>query len=178
MSEAEGSVHARSSIETVGATSTSRNPPLAHAHTLRTGRISQTGNVYLITNCTHARKPLFADPAAGQIVLASIRHLHGSARVESHACVVMPDHLHWLLTLRQGTLAEIMRSLKTFTAKQLQAHGASAPVWQDGFHDHALRSEESLINTANYLLANPLRAGLVDRLQDYPLIDCQWGTEA
>jgi len=109
--------------------------------------------------------------------MRAIRDLHESARVESHACVLMPDHLHWLLTLRQGSLSDVMRSLKTFTAKKLTMQGLEKPIWQTGFHDHALRSEESLLDAAQYLLANPVRARLLAALQDYPLIDCQWTFE-
>lgn len=109
--------------------------------------------------------------------MAAMRNLHDSGRVTSHACVLMPDHLHWLLTLRHGSLSDVMRSLKTFTAKKLIMQGVQKPIWQEGFHDHALRSEENLQDAAYYLLANPVRAGLVASLQDYPLIDCQWKFE-
>lgn len=47
-------------------------------------------------------------------------------------------------------------------------------VWQRGFHDRALRQEEDLIATARYVVANPLRAGLVDRIGDYPWWDAVW----
>jgi len=47
-------------------------------------------------------------------------------------------------------------------------------VWQDGFHDHALRREEDLKEVARYIIANPVRAGLVTRVGDYPLWDACW----
>ena len=49
-----------------------------------------------------------------------------------------------------------------------------ARLWQTGFHDHALRREEDLAATARYLIANPLRAGLVQRVGDYPFWDAVW----
>jgi REP element-mobilizing transposase RayT len=48
------------------------------------------------------------------------------------------------------------------------------PVWQNGFHDHALRQEEDLAEVARYIVANPLRAGLVERLGDYPHWHAIW----
>lgn len=161
----------------VGATSTSRTKPLAHSHSLRSGRVSEPGNAYLVTTCTHDRQPSFRDLAAGKVILTSLRHLHDAGRVTSHASVVMPDHLHWLFTLRTGSLSGLMQSLKTYTAKQLTVLGLPTPIWQEGFHDHALRSEEDLRDTARYLLANPVRAGLVATVTAYPLLDCQWGLE-
>lgn len=47
-------------------------------------------------------------------------------------------------------------------------------LWQDGFHDHALRAEEDVVEVARYVVSNPLRAGLVRCLGDYPLWDAVW----
>jgi len=50
----------------------------------------------------------------------------------------------------------------------------SGRLWQPGFHDRALRREQDLQPLARYIVANPLRAGLVKRLGDYPLWDAIW----
>lgn len=47
-------------------------------------------------------------------------------------------------------------------------------LWQNGFHDRALKREEDLVKIARYVVANPLRAGLVEKLGDYPLWDAIW----
>jgi REP element-mobilizing transposase RayT len=47
-------------------------------------------------------------------------------------------------------------------------------VWQHGFHDHVLREEEDIANIARYIVANPLRAGLVNKVGDYPFWDAVW----
>jgi len=47
-------------------------------------------------------------------------------------------------------------------------------VWMSGFHEQALRKEEDLAAVARYVVANPLRAGLVDKLANYPLWDAVW----
>jgi len=52
--------------------------------------------------------------------------------------------------------------------------GHAGPIWQPGYYDHALRTEESLVAAARYIIGNPLRAGLVTRIGDYPLWDCIW----
>ncbi|BAU72594.1 Transposase [Metapseudomonas furukawaii] len=50
----------------------------------------------------------------------------------------------------------------------------SGRLWQKGFHDHALRSDEDVKTVARYVVANPLRAGLVERLADYPFWNAIW----
>jgi hypothetical protein len=47
-------------------------------------------------------------------------------------------------------------------------------VWQTSFHDHALRREEDVLSVARFVVANPLRAGLVKSLRDYPHWDAVW----
>jgi len=58
--------------------------------------------------------------------------------------------------------------------KAVTAHRIGRRIWQDGFHDHALRQEEDLAEVARYIVANPLRAGLVERVGDYSHWDAVW----
>jgi REP element-mobilizing transposase RayT len=87
----------------------------------------------------------------------------------------MPDHLHWLVKLEGCTLDELMRRIKSNSARRInRCLGRTGPVWQQGYHDRALRREEDLQVAARYVVANPLRAGLVERLADYPHWDAVW----
>ena len=52
--------------------------------------------------------------------------------------------------------------------------GNQGQLWQKGFHDRAIRKEEDLQAIARYVVANPLRACLVDKIGDYPLWDAIW----
>ncbi len=148
-----------------------------HSHRLRAGRISEPNRIYLLTTVTHNRKRLFSDIYLGRIVVRSMRHHHEAGYVSSLAYVVMPDHLHWLVGLPTGvTLSRLMQSLKSYTAREIN-YRCKTPgkrIWQSGFHDHALRQDEDILHTARYIVANPLRAGLVRRLGDYPLWDAIW----
>lgn len=67
----------------------------------------------------------------------------------------------------------VMNRFKAVTAKQLRCTQASL-VWGRGFHDRALRREENLRAVARYIVANPLRAGLVGNVLDYPYWNCVW----
>ena len=92
------------------------------------------------------------------------------------AWVLMPDHAHWLLQLGENdTLAGIVTRLKCASARSTnRALGRRGAVWGRAFHEHALRDERKLLMTARYLVANPLRAGLVSRLGEYPFWDSIW----
>lgn len=92
-----------------------------------------------------------------------------------HAVVVMPDHVHLLLTpLRDAdgnlvSLVGILQAIKGASAHSLnRALGRSGPVWQEESFDHALRSDESFDQKMEYIRQNPVRAGLVSRPEDYP----------
>ncbi len=95
--------------------------------------------------------------------------------VQSLAWVIMPDHLHWLITLQSGDLSALMRGIKGRSALALNRvlHSQGA-VWQPGFHDRALRKDEDLQSLARYIVANPLRSGLVTKIGDYPLWNAAW----
>jgi REP element-mobilizing transposase RayT len=68
-----------------------------------------------------------------------------------------------------------MQATKGRSARLINQHrGFSAAVWQKGYFDRALRWEEDLKVAARYIIANPLRAGLVDQIGDYPLWDAIW----
>ena len=142
---------------------------------LRIGRFSASGQVYLITTVTHQRAPRFLDFELARIVVDELRRLDREGWVSSMAGVLMPDHLHWLLSLGDATLADVLKALKARSAQRGNRKGGmSGPLWQRAFHDHALRNEDEILPTARYIIANPLRAGLVERVGDYPHWDAVW----
>ncbi len=144
-----------------------------HGALLRKGRISIPGQIYHLTTVTDKRRPLFADWELGRVVVKALHEQ--TERAETLAFVVMPDHLHWLVVLKAGDLSSLMREIKGKSAARINAYLQSGGViWQRGFHDHALRAEEDVENMARYIAANPLRAGLVSRVGDYPLWDAVW----
>ncbi len=145
-------------------------------HALRQGRFSEPGRVYLLTAVTHERKPVFKDWQLARLLITEMRHAHESKIVESLAWVVMPDHFHWLIELIDTPVQALMQRIKSRSAIAInKARTAyNGKLWQKGFHDHALRREEDMKSIARYVVANPLRAGLVGRIGDYPLWDANW----
>lgn len=142
---------------------------------LRFGRWSQTGNVNSITAVTFARRCWFDDAANVELLIEALRTVEQTGRSFSLAWVVMPDHLHWLFELRTGTLAGCMQILKSRSGRSIARRvDANAPIWQPGYYDHALRSDECLRTQAMYIAANPVRAGLATRIGEYPYVWSRW----
>ena len=144
---------------------------MPNSHRLRLGRHSEPGRFYLLTACTHGRRPCFAEPKAGRQLVRELRAVQEQGWVDSLAWVVMPDHFHWLIQLHKQELSMLMKQVKANSSRRLRMPGR---VWQPGFHDRALRQEDDLLAVARYIVASPLRAGLVTRLGDYPLWDAVW----
>ena len=87
----------------------------------------------------------------------------------------MPDHIHVLLELRDTPLQRVLNRLKSRSAVTLNREiGRGGRFWALGYYDHALRAEEDSQDIARYIVANPLRAGLVRRIGDYPYWNAVW----
>jgi len=143
---------------------------------LRRGRASISGQAYLVTFTTDRRQPCFrqwevASDAARLIVASSAWQ-----RSRLLAWVLMPDHWHGLIELSDDmTLPDCVRRLKGASSRALRRlHPLRRHVWAPGYHDHAIRGSEDMRESARYLVLNPVRAGLVSRIGDYPFWDAIW----
>ncbi len=141
------------------------------------GRYSETGRIYFVTTVLADRETrIFDDLMCGRKVIAEMKRLHDSGVLESLAWVVMPDHMHWLFQLgEQITLSDVLKSFKARSAISINRHlNRKGRLWQRSYYDHALRKEEDIRDVARYIVANPLRAGLVTKIGNYPLWDAAW----
>lgn len=153
------------------------HPPAGPRHAaLRRGRVSLSQQVYHVTISTHSRLPVFKNHRAA---VAAARCFHdaellGDARMR--AWVLMPDHTHWLLQLgNRDTLSIVVARLKSASARKVnRAIGHTGCLWATAYHDHALRREEDVATMTRYIIENPLRAGLVEHIGDYPFWDSTW----
>jgi REP element-mobilizing transposase RayT len=108
------------------------------------------------------------------IVLGHCLHDHGSKALV-HATVVMPDHVHLLLSPMHDakgslfSLVEILQAIKGASAHTVnRVLLRNGPVWQEESFDHVLRSNESFNEKLEYIRQNPVRRGLVTKPEDYP----------
>ncbi|MGH8476819.1 MAG: REP-associated tyrosine transposase, partial [Methylococcales bacterium] len=123
---------------------------------LTKGRYSHSGFCYHITTVTRDRRAVFTNLTAGRVVVRELMALQADAWAETLCFVVMSDHLHWLMQLNDKQLRHVMQRLKGRTSRQLGGR-----LWQERYYDHAVRGEEDIRILARYIVANPLRKGLV-----------------
>ena len=146
----------------------------ANAKALRRGRSSELGRVYAITVVCYRRRPVFAQFQSARVVVSVMQEL--ASQVSTLCYVVMPDHVHWLMQLELNkpieTYVQRLKSCVTRKIHERELYGGA--VWARGFHDRAIRRESEILPIARYIVMNPLRAGIVGRLGDYPHWDAVW----
>lgn len=93
--------------------------------------------------------------------------------------MIMPDHIHAVIQLGfDQALARTMHSLKSFTAKKINALlDEAGSVWQSGYYDRANRGEEALNEIIRYCYENPVRSGLVKSARHHPYWWCKYKLE-
>jgi REP element-mobilizing transposase RayT len=150
-------------------------PTLPHSHQLRKGRASVPGQAYLVTAVTHARTPWFTRFEHGCMAARTLTQPACWPDASLTAWVLMPDHMHLLVSVGdREPLSLAIQRVKGLLSTALRTRLGDQRIWQPGFHDHALRREESLRDAARYIIANPLRAGLVAEVGQYPFWSAAW----
>ncbi len=130
---------------------------------------------YAVTFSTRKKRTL--PDEARRIVLDSLLHWN-ERRYALYAVCVMPDHVHVLLEpaikeTDEGktiffSLGEIFHSIKAHTARAInKSLGTRGPVWEEEWFDRMIRSEKDLQEKFDYILRNPLAAGLEDETSSY-----------
>ena len=110
------------------------------------------------------------DPRIAKLMVESLRY--GQTEIqhyELHAYAVMANHVHALLAPRIP-LAGIMRSMKrkTAAAANLILGRSGQRFWQEESFDHWCRHAEEFARIKGYIEWNPVKAGLVERPEDWP----------
>jgi putative transposase len=82
----------------------------------------------------------------------------------------MPDHLHFLVSPRQDGISVLTFTdqLKGKATNRSWKAGWQGKLWQPRYYDHVIRTDESLVAIARYIVENPVRKGFVARAEDWP----------
>jgi putative transposase len=120
---------------------------------------------FFITTATCNRRRLFQVPANCELLLETLQHYRRAGHYKLHAFVVMPDHVHLILTPQAITLERAIGLIKGGFSHRL---ASKLPVWQRGFTDHRRRNAQDKETRRAYLHQNPVRAGLSTTPELYP----------
>lgn len=140
---------------------------------LRRARNSIPGQVYLVTFNTYQRQEIFRGYEHAVCLARCLYGLSLWRNTQLLAWVLMPDHMHLLVRVSEkDSLQAVVQKLKSNTAREIKSFDMDiGQVWATAFHDRALRKDEDIRDVARYIVLNPVRAGLVCRIGDYPYWD-------
>ena len=125
---------------------------------------------YLLTFCTENRQQLFVESDLVGCAVEQFDRTAGEERFAILADCIMPDHVHLVVEGKadDSDLREFMKMAKQRSAYELWKVHRRRDVWQEGFQDWVIRPDQSIMDVIFYVVNNPVRAGLVDRWDEYP----------
>jgi putative transposase len=125
---------------------------------LKPGRLFSPPGTYFLTFSAWQRRRLFVVETYARLFLKTLYRYRREGRYALHAFVLMPDHVHLLLTPAQDvTIERALQLIKDGYSHALGAiRGRSAEVWQRGFTDHRIRDPNDFAIRRNYIHQNPV----------------------
>ena len=135
----------------------------------RLSRIFAECPIYYLTVCTYNRRRILNRPKVHTTFIQfGLRAVEYGVWIGRY--VIMPDHIHLFAGFEPEsiTVSKWVKSFKNTISKTLTTATFYAPHWEKGFFNHVLRSEESYEQKWLYVRENPVRAGLVQRVDDWP----------
>ncbi len=129
-----------------------------------------SGNVDVHLTLCAAQTNAFANTETARLVCVNVEFYCSKLGFELYGYCLMPDHMHMLLSpVKSRTpVGTWLRQFKSFTTRQHQLRTGEPQLWQRSAHDHVCRTGETAETVLTYIINNPVRAGLVERWQDWP----------
>jgi putative transposase len=130
-------------------------------------QVTNNEQTYSVTATSWQRRAVFKNPQWAELFLDTLQSYRGRAYL-LHEYVLMPDHVHVLITPRV-TLERSVQFLKGgFSYRAKRELGGSMEIWQRGFSYHRIRDWEDLEIHIGYIYRNPVGRRLVETAADYP----------
>jgi putative transposase len=122
--------------------------------------------VFFITICCKQRRTnQLCDPKVAPILFEAVRFYEREQKWFVNVMVLMPDHVHFLVNFGLNVaMTDLVGNWKRFTSRRARIQ------WQRDFFDHRLRGDEGWREKSDYILQNPVRAGLIGKYEDWPYV--------
>ena len=133
-------------------------------------KIVHNNRTFFVTTKTYMSKRLLQTDRNATLLIDVLRSCVRQERFTLHDFVIMPDHIHLLLTTSADvTLEKAMQFIKGgFSFRLKRETGYTGEVWQRGFSDHRVDDADSFANHRLYIAANPVKAGLAMSPDEFP----------
>lgn len=131
-------------------------------------RTAVATSYFVTTRCWQGRS-VFRVAEIANIVVGAIVRYRDQGAYRLHEFVLMPNHLHLLLTpSATTTLEKAIQLIKGGSSHEVHSQrGQKIQMWQVGFYDWTIRDASDWESKANYIQKNPVREGLVPRPEDW-----------
>ena len=135
----------------------------------RLDRIFPDPPVFFVTCCTYRRRPKLANDVIHRALISFANRAASDFQIAVGRYVIMPDHLHLFVAgSNDFLLGPWVGTLKRVLTRTPREKNSNDPVWQRGFFDHVLRSDESYAQKWEYVRENPVRGSLVGEASEWP----------
>ena len=126
--------------------------------------------MYFVTTKAWEGQPLFQSERMAKLFLETLFHYRKEGKFQVHEFVLMPNHVHMLLTPMPGnTIERAMQLIKGgFSHRAGKELGMNREIWQRGYVDHRIRDAQDYARHREYIRSNPIRAHLVGAPEEYP----------
>ncbi|MDR3741155.1 MAG: transposase [Terracidiphilus sp.] len=140
------------------------------------GRNASAGNIlnpsrtFFVTTKTSMGRMLLQSERNAGLLIDVLRSLVAEREFQLHDFVIMPDHLHALVTVDDGmTIEKAMQLIKgRFSYRLSHEFGFAGEVWQRGFSEEQVMNRIAFEKYRDYIAKNPVKAGLVVGREEYP----------
>jgi putative transposase len=125
---------------------------------------------FFVTTKTASGRSLFQAERMANLFIDTLRSYVKDGRFIVHDFVVMPNHVHILMTIPGNlSIEKAMQLLKgNFSFRAKQELGFQGEIWQRGFSDVRVTHEQSFNQHRAYIDGNPVKAGLAESPEEYP----------
>jgi putative transposase len=141
--------------------------PERHA---RAEDIVSPARTFFATTRTSRGRPVLQSERNAGLLIDVLRSYVAAGKFQLHDFVVMPDHVHLLMTVgAEMTIERAMQFIKGgFSYRLKKQYGYLGEVWQRGFSEERVETRESFLQHRRYIAENPVKTGLVDVPEKFP----------
>lgn len=139
-------------------------------HALRLPEYDYAGDADIhVVLCAYAGIP-FTDATLAAFVCEDVEFYCRRLAYRLYGYCLMPDHLHTLFSPADSgkPLKDWLRDFKSYTTNRYRKLTRKHRLWQESGYDHVCRTEETAEKVLTYIVNNPVRAGSVERWEDWP----------
>ena len=140
------------------------HPPSYDRWMAKLARTARSG-IAFVTIATRDRRPIFEIARVADLFVETLLHYRTLGHYKLHAYVVLPDHVHLLLTPQSITLDQAVELIRHGFAHRLDAE---PPVWQTGFTGYSVANMRDLEVVRAFMHQLPVRAHLAPAAELYP----------